>query len=95
MLNFIGNLCVGTLMMTFKGFVISKLWQWYVVAGFGLTPISVPVGMGLSMLAAILVYKPNEYVKSEEEISYFEKVAVSLIYYLLALATGFGVQLAV
>jgi len=37
-----------------RGYVLSILWGWFVVPGFGAQPISVPLAIGLSMLIGMV-----------------------------------------
>jgi len=42
------------LVALWRGFVLSVLWGWFIVPFFGLSPISVPLGAGLSLMIAVL-----------------------------------------
>lgn len=41
-------------LIMFSGFVVSKLWLWFVVPALGVSPISIPVSLGLGLLANYL-----------------------------------------
>jgi len=40
-----------------KGFVFTKLWMWFVIPMFGLPPISIPMAIGLCLVAAFLTHQ--------------------------------------
>ena len=58
--------CLGALAYTavalplssiFRGFVIAKLWAWFVSAPFGIRPIGIALAIGLSTLIGLCTYQ--------------------------------------
>lgn len=44
-LNFVAS-------VTFSGWVFSVLWGWFIVATFGLTPLTIPAAIGVQIVVA-------------------------------------------
>ena len=43
---------------TIKGFVLCRLWFWFIVPIFHIVPLTFPVGVGIAMMFALLSYTP-------------------------------------
>lgn len=62
----IGILCSVAIVLIggsiWRGYVISLLWAWFVVATFHVPALSVPAAIGIAIIAGVLVptYSPNE-----------------------------------
>lgn len=39
-----------------NGFVLSKLWLWFIVPFFGFAPLSIPLAIGISLIVTFLTY---------------------------------------
>ena len=39
-----------------NGLVLKKLWGWFVVANFGLKPLSIPSAIGIALIVSFLTY---------------------------------------
>lgn len=50
--------------MVLNGFALSTLWAWFIVATFGVPVLSIPVAIGVCMIAAFLT---KQYHKDERE----------------------------
>lgn len=53
--------CVGLIVITiigtiFSGFVLSIMWDWFVVPTFDVGSLSIPVAIGLAMIVNYLTY---------------------------------------
>jgi hypothetical protein len=73
-----------------EGWVVVKLWGWFVVPRFGAHPISIAEGIGLSLIASLVTHEftPDDESKSVEERT-FERLVDSLLMAVLALLFGF------
>lgn len=50
----------------FRGFVLSKLWLWFIIPTFNLPELRIIPAIGLSLLVSLLTLQPN-FKDSEEE----------------------------
>ena len=50
------NLALGMGGMIFEGFVISKLWNWFIASTFSAPTIGIIVGMAISMAIGLATY---------------------------------------
>jgi hypothetical protein len=50
-----------------KGFVLCKMWGWFVVPYFELPALSIPLAIGVSMLVGMLTQNPNLDTKKKKE----------------------------
>jgi hypothetical protein len=53
---------------TWEGFVLTKLWAWFVVPTFGLPMLTVPVAIGICLIAAFLTHQQSFKVSSGDEL---------------------------
>lgn len=53
---------------TWEGFVLSKMWGWFLVPTFGLPAITIPVAIGICLIAAFLTHQQNFKVKSGDDL---------------------------
>lgn len=49
-----------------NGFVLSKLWEWFIVTQFGIASLSVPAAIGLTIVVGLLTHQPQPAKKNEE-----------------------------
>jgi hypothetical protein len=49
-----------------EGFVIAKLWAWFVVPVFGLTALTIPVAIGLACLLSVFTYQYTPFDVGEK-----------------------------
>lgn len=88
----ISALLIGTTALL-KGFVITKLWGWFVVPAFGVAAISLPVAIGLGVLLSFMTctYMSGMIVRKEDWL----KNTLMLMYThpIIVLFTGWIVQM--
>jgi hypothetical protein len=65
-----------------NGFVISKMWAWFIVPTFGAPQLSIPVAIGIGMLIAMLA--KNNIEKKEKE-SLLVTIGIALLSPLMTL----------
>jgi hypothetical protein len=45
---------LGAVVLMWEGYVLSVLWAWFAVPAFGLPPLSIPLAIGLALVAGAL-----------------------------------------
>lgn len=50
---------------TWRGYVLSILWRWFIVPTFRWPELSVPVAIGISIVAAYLTHQYDAYEKPD------------------------------
>jgi hypothetical protein len=70
---------------TLSGFVIVKLWAWFVVTTWGLRPLRISQALGLSLL---IHYATNSTSDAKEKRSTAEAVGISIFFPLFILFFG-------
>lgn len=57
-----------TLIVTpiWRGFVLCKLWTWFVVSTFGVVALNIPQAIGISLISSFLTYQYDEYEDKEK-----------------------------
>lgn len=63
-----------------RGWVLTKMWAWFIVPVFDLQPLRIPVAIGLSLIVGYLTHQIN-WCKDEAEP--MEKAARSIVVPLL------------
>lgn len=78
-----------------RGWVLSVLWGWFVVPFFGLTMLSIPLALGISLLVGILTKEDTDCVKPERstEEAWAYSISSILLGPLLVLLFGFIIHL--
>jgi putative flippase GtrA len=77
-----------------RGFVISKLWLWFIVSTFGAVPLGIAQSIGLGLLVSFLTHQVDTYEdkdKSDTE-RLFIKIGVALLAPAFALLFGWIVK---
>jgi hypothetical protein len=49
-----------------EGFVLTKLWMWFVVPTFGLPMLTIPVAIGLALIVGFLTHQMRQTNRDEE-----------------------------
>jgi hypothetical protein len=61
----LGILSIVVAETIWRGYALSKLWLWFIVATFGAASISVPQAAGLSLIVTMLTYKFDDSENAE------------------------------
>lgn len=69
-----------------RGWVLSVMWMWFVVPTFGLTPLSIPVAIGIGLILSFTTHQTNISAKPKRDISDIASSAVGYPLVLLGLA---------
>lgn len=75
-----------------EGWVITRLWEWFVVPQFGVAQISIAYAIGLSLVLSLLAYTPSVTRAPGEEASFSAGFGVTFVRPLLALLVGWVVH---
>jgi hypothetical protein len=60
------------------GFVLTKLWLWFMVPVFGLPELGLAQAIGISLVVSWLTYRPNEKQDDDQEKTTKQKVSMVL-----------------
>lgn len=69
-----------------RGFVLTKLWAWFVVPFFGLPALSIPLAIGISLLIGFLAQSPT--AKDVESGDWKKSFSISILSPLITLFIG-------
>lgn len=78
------------LSMIFSGFAISMLWDWFIVATFGLKALTIAQAIGMGLLVTYLTVTIR---KGDGSWTLGEKIAISIFKPLIFLGLGWVVHL--
>lgn len=96
-MKFVAGCLVGvllTLQALWSGYVLSKLWLWFVVTTFELAPLSIPAAIGISLVVRYLTYMPPQIDKDKSPTErLIESTVYAFIIPLFALVVGSIVSL--
>lgn len=86
------RLAIFLLTPIWSGFVITILWRWFIVSFFHLSPLSIALAIGISLITRMLTYQmPEKQDTGKGNTGY--ALVFSLLYPLLLLGMGFVVHL--
>lgn len=75
-----------------KGFVLTKLWVWFIVPLFGFEPLRMPFAIGLAIVVGFLTHQVDN-TKSENKTSIGEQFIATFIRPFVTLGIGYFVQM--
>lgn len=80
-----------------SGYVLSVMWNWFLVPAFHMPQISVALAIGITMLVRMITYNPSYEKEKKKESGELAKaltnaVVFSLLYPLLVLAVAYIVH---
>lgn len=77
-----------------RGFVLTKLWAWFIVPVFELSPLRIVEAIGISTLIGYLTYS-REKGKEDDDFwkKFIESLVVSIVLALLSLGMGWIISL--
>lgn len=76
-----------------RGFVVSIMWQWFVVPLFHLPELSIPYAVGLSILVGLLTYQQQPDVEKKSKTDKIVKVLMPIFSPLITLFIAWIVHL--
>ncbi len=67
---FVFTLVVAAVLSVWEGFVLTKLWGWFLVPHFGMAALPITIAIGISLIAAFLTHqsKPKSNESLEDQI---------------------------
>lgn len=78
-----------------RGFVLTKLWAWFAVPTFGIVELTLPVAIGIALIASYLTYqhKSSNTNDSQGSRAIGEAAIVTVIHPAVTLLIGWIVSL--
>jgi hypothetical protein len=58
---------LAILAMTFSGFVLVKLWSWFIVATFKAVPLTIPQGIGICLVTSVVTGSAYRITKRRKD----------------------------
>lgn len=75
------------LAVTWKGYVLAKLWGWFIVDKFGLPALTVAQAIGLAIVVGMFTY-----IKTDDKDEAWKPYAIAFLGPLISLFAGWIVQ---
>lgn len=66
-----------------RGFVLSTLWQWFVIPTFGLAPLSIPVAIGIGLILSFTTHQSMDESSKNKSEKLFDAIVNPLIVLLI------------
>ncbi len=63
---------------TLNGWALHKLWAWFIVPPLGVSPLSIPEAIGVSLIASYVTWFHVD-AKADDSITGKEKIVVSIV----------------
>ena len=86
----VGLCALIAICMAWRGFIVTKLWGWFVVAHFGARPLPLATAVGLSLLAGMFTVTTRGSKDDREGIT-FDDIVRALGYPAVVLLIGWAV----
>jgi len=75
------------------GFVITKLWDWFIVNQFGATPLTIANAIGLGLIAAFLTHQTlHQPAKDKDESLAVNPIVRAYVHPIVVLLIGYIVS---
>ena len=88
--GFIGLMVMSSII---NGFVLTKLWAWFVVTTFELPQLSIPTAIGISMVVRYLTYQWQPDLEGGSGDKVAKSVGFSIMFPFMTLCLGWIVHL--
>lgn len=75
-----------------NGFVLVKLWSWFIVSTFSVNPLRIPEAIGIMTILGFLIYHNTESKTKSFWEQFYESIGSSLGRVLVALVLGYIVK---
>ena len=89
LLQVLGFIALMVVTTTWRGYVLSLLWGWFMVPAFGVPALSIPYAIGLSVICAMLA---RDMKKDPDQPEMAELIITALAAPLVFLAFGWVVR---
>jgi len=87
---------VITISSIINGYVFSTLWGWFIIPIFGLTALSIPQAIGISMIVSFLTYQfqpsNKQNTKEDDQKDMITRILHLVLYPITVLAVGYIVK---
>ena len=67
----LGTMVYTVFIYALNGWVLVKMWAWFMVPWFGARPVSITEAIGLSMIVGYLTYRPDLATKENGKLAAF------------------------
>ena len=84
-LKLLGYVALLAAASTWRGYVLSILWGWFIVTAFGLPPLTIPLAIGVSLIAGFLTVRVS---KQDEKVELFERISAIVMLPAVTLLVG-------
>ena len=89
-LTIVSAACIIPLLLILRGFVLSKLWVWFITPIFSFRPLTIPEAIGIAVIVSFLIASNSH--KDEKQTN--ATVIISGVFYqLFGLLLGFIIHL--
>lgn len=92
-LGCIGLLAIVIVGSVFSGWVLSVMWEWFIVPTFDAPSLSIPVAIGLAMIVTFMTYQPQPTNDKELDEQVISALVTSIGKPLIYLGMGYVVTL--
>ena len=77
-----------------RGYVLSKLWLWFIVSTFGAAPLGIAQSIGLALVVSFLTHQADSYEDKEKSANakIAQAVAITFLSPAMALLIGWIVK---
>lgn len=92
-LKFLGTIALAIGSTILKGFVLTKLWAWFLVPFFGLPAIGIALAVGIATLVGLLAFQLPSFNEAENDNYLLNSIVYGYVFPLVALLVGFTASL--
>ena len=86
---FVGLMAISAIL---NGFVLVKLWSWFIVPTFGLPALSIPLAIGIALTAKFITQDLSTINNAKKEGSGWTPIVITFINPFLVLLVGWIVK---
>jgi hypothetical protein len=94
LLSVIGIFISCAVVNIWSGFVLTKLWAWFIVPTFALVPLTLAPAIGVALVVSYLTHQSRPSTKSDKDAAeqFIESVVLGLLYPAIVLFVGWIVS---
>lgn len=75
-----------------NGWVLTKLWAWFMVTGFGVAPLRLSIAIGIAMMVTYLTHQNDGNYARKEGTKWWHSIVFVLLKPLVTLVFGYVVH---
>lgn len=73
----LGLILAAIISAVVRGFVLQKLWLWFIVVQFNQQPLTIPVALGIATLVGLLTHQDNSK-ETKQDTVYLVVVSITI-----------------